>query len=234
MNCKNQWVCLMKTKQCSKCRVEKSLNDFYKKKSAVSGISSWCKMCELTAKRAYHKKTYVPHPKLPVIKDGTKKCSKCGTWKPFKAFSSHSRCVAGVQSMCRECTNTMGRVRYSKFPEAVVTVGYKICTCCKQTRVAAEFNRQRSSKDGLHCYCRACLAARSHGLTALDIEQMRQRQNNCCKICAQEFEKAPYIDHNHATGKVRGLLCLKCNSALGFFQDNPNILKAAAQYLLKE
>jgi hypothetical protein len=39
------------------------------------------------------------------------------------------------------------------------------------------------------------------------------------------------VDHNHTTGKVRGLLCSSCNGALGLFKDNPEVVAAALLYL---
>jgi hypothetical protein len=41
------------------------------------------------------------------------------------------------------------------------------------------------------------------------------------------------VDHDHATGRVRGLLCAACNAALGLLQDNPRVILSAADYLLK-
>lgn len=55
-----------------------------------------------------------------------------------------------------------------------------------------------------------------------------------CKICGKkhlEDNKKLYVDHNHATNEVRGLLCMDCNLALGFFKDNENNLLRAIQYL---
>jgi hypothetical protein len=59
-------------------------------------------------------------------------------------------------------------------------------------------------------------------------------QGGRCAICVGEWTGhhiAPHIDHDHATGKVRGLLCVNCNNGLGRFGDDPRRLRAAAQYL---
>ena len=61
---------------------------------------------------------------------------------------------------------------------------------------------------------------------------MMVEQNACCAIC-KEFMQSPHIDHCHKTGKVRGLLCQTCNSGLGMFHDQPDQLRAAAEYLEK-
>jgi hypothetical protein len=57
--------------------------------------------------------------------------------------------------------------------------------------------------------------------------------NNSCPICQEPFIKTPHVDHDHITGKIRSLLCDSCNKGLGFFKDDPQILRDAADYLEK-
>lgn len=71
---------------------------------------------------------------------------------------------------------------------------------------------------------------RSYGLTPEQFEAMLQAQAGLCLICRRPMSP-PAIDHDHATGAVRGLLCRGCNSALGLFQDSPEMLHRAAAYL---
>jgi hypothetical protein len=56
-------------------------------------------------------------------------------------------------------------------------------------------------------------------------------QNKACAICKTPFTKTPAIDHCHNSGKVRGLLCNACNTALGLFKDNLQAIKEAVRYL---
>lgn len=56
-------------------------------------------------------------------------------------------------------------------------------------------------------------------------------QSNRCAICNELFKTKAALDHCHKTGKIRGVLCINCNSGLGFFKDNIPILKAAISYL---
>lgn len=56
-------------------------------------------------------------------------------------------------------------------------------------------------------------------------------QNYLCAIC--QLHPPTDVDHDHATGKVRGVLCRGCNTALGHMQDNPKTLERAIQYLEK-
>ena len=60
-----------------------------------------------------------------------------------------------------------------------------------------------------------------------------ENQNGKCAICGKPFLtlSQAFIDHNHETGKARGLLCVKCNSGIGFFDDIPRLLMNAAKYL---
>jgi hypothetical protein len=57
-------------------------------------------------------------------------------------------------------------------------------------------------------------AIRSYGLTVADYDSMLERQDNACAVCERSFTKTPLIDHCHQTGRVRGLLCARCNMAV--------------------
>jgi hypothetical protein len=78
----------------------------------------------------------------------------------------------------------------------------------------------------------------SFGLSLEDYELMLAAQDGACAICKQPEThkrngkvKALAVDHDHATGKVRGLLCFDCNTAIGKMKDSPEILTSAIRYL---
>lgn len=60
-----------------------------------------------------------------------------------------------------------------------------------------------------------------------------KEQNGACGICKKE-KKSLHVDHNHTTGKVRGLLCYNCNNGLGRFKDSIEFLYNAVKYLTKD
>jgi hypothetical protein len=72
--------------------------------------------------------------------------------------------------------------------------------------------------------------ARRYGLSLADYRALQQRQGNACAIC-RKVTRVLCIDHCHITGRVRGLLCRRCNSALGFYADDQRLLRAALAYL---
>lgn len=78
---------------------------------------------------------------------------------------------------------------------------------------------------------------KKYGLTIVQFEEMLEKQNYKCAICGFEYDgnKAmfPFIDHCHSTGKNRGLLCSKCNFAIGQFNDDVSLLRSAIKYLEK-
>jgi hypothetical protein len=74
--------------------------------------------------------------------------------------------------------------------------------------------------------------AQEHNITKEELLNMKILQNNKCKICGKDFTKCRrVIDHDHKTGKVRGLLCGNCNTALGMISDDINILNNMIYYL---
>jgi hypothetical protein len=102
----------------------------------------------------------------------------------------------------------------------------------QQQRSEAYQARQRQWREKNPGYHRK----NAYGLSEQDYWRMLVAQNNACKICKQSFDekRKPHIDHDHQTGKVRGILCPQCNHGLGLFEDNPLFLRAAADYLEKQ
>ena len=80
---------------------------------------------------------------------------------------------------------------------------------------------------------------RKYGLTIIQYEELKIKQNNRCAICARPPSRANFremvlhVDHDHETGKVRGLLCAKCNRLVGLAYNKSEILTKASDYLKK-
>jgi hypothetical protein len=75
-----------------------------------------------------------------------------------------------------------------------------------------------------------------YGITLVDYNKMFEEQGGCCAACGEyqsKFKRSLAVDHDHKTGKIRGLLCKNCNAALGNVRDNINTLDGLIKYLLK-
>lgn len=106
----------------------------------------------------------------------------------------------------------------------------KICQLCRESNDVT---------GGNSLFCDNCIKTgarhkyrlfKKYGLTIQQFNEMLEDQGFGCAICTTELI-FPNVDHCHKTGKVRGLLCSRCNSGLGIFQDNPNTLASALRYL---
>lgn len=84
-------------------------------------------------------------------------------------------------------------------------------------------------------YCAPCAselhAQRQEIRSSLDLELLADMVGNACEICQSQAELE--VDHDHVTGRYRGLLCGRCNRALGLLGDSPELLARAALYLLE-
>ncbi|MCK9569494.1 endonuclease VII domain-containing protein [Candidatus Pacearchaeota archaeon] len=73
------------------------------------------------------------------------------------------------------------------------------------------------------------------GITLEEFNQIMQKQGSCCAICGYSDQSNkkffPMVDHDHVSGKVRGLLCSNCNQAIGKFKDDITIIESAISYL---
>jgi len=70
---------------------------------------------------------------------------------------------------------------------------------------------------------------KSYGITIEQFDEMLERQKGLCPIC--KIRPATHLDHDHSTGRVRNILCHKCNVALSFLNEDPDIALRAAEYI---
>lgn len=129
----------------------------------------------------------------------------------------------------------------------------KECKTCGEVKPLTAYTPSRVNAGGYLPNCKACRNAKNrsyattesrraahikhkYGLLPEDIERMRHEQGDCCAICRTALagwghKTGPHVDHDHETGKVRGLLCAACNLGLGKFRDSAAVLERAAAYL---
>jgi len=77
--------------------------------------------------------------------------------------------------------------------------------------------------------CALCNRLKTYDMGPAEYDELVDKQQNKCAICGEN--RTLYIDHDHEFRQVRGLLCLRCNTALGKFDDDENILRKAITYL---
>lgn len=113
----------------------------------------------------------------------------------------------------------------------------KPCRTCGKRKHLLDYYKNRATQDGRQGSCKKCTEARirhkRHGLSPEEQDALFDQQEGLCAICGEPCPKFPRlcIDHDHITGKIRGLLCKQCNLGLGNFRDSPEILEAAIAYL---
>lgn len=108
--------------------------------------------------------------------------------------------------------------------------------CASAASVAAQKAKRAVDPEGVKRAARLNKrnqVLKRYGITPEQVNEMGEAQGWKCAICTTDILDAPHIDHDHATGKVRQLLCLHCNVGLGHFQDSVEILEKAIAYLKK-
>ncbi len=147
---------------------------------------------------------------------GEKRCCTCKIIKPIIDFHKNKTTKDGFNSRCRACK----RVEWEKEKNSPV---YKIRVAnnLKKWRALNPEKRKAQEKRGNRKKIK-------YGLTIQEREKMIDNAG-VCAICGGVHLLC--IDHSHATGRVRGVLCRMCNSALGLFKDSERNLQEAIKYL---
>ena len=107
---------------------------------------------------------------------------------------------------------------------------------CKPCKVKAHRDKRRDNPEHYLQIERKSKFKKQYGITIEQYDEMLAAQGGGCAICSAKTpsNRTKYfaVDHCHTTGKVRGLLCTKCNRGLGLFNDRTDLLKLATNYLL--
>lgn len=119
-----------------------------------------------------------------------------------------------------------GKIRYAECHPDRPHQAFGLCTHCYDTQKYANRSRERR-------------LVREYGLSLAEKQAMEDAQGGGCAICGRkpDLERPRtvrgtlHVDHDHNTGRVRGLLCNFCNVAIGMFDDNPETISIAAQYV---
>lgn len=160
--------------------------------------------------RVYCERQGLPEPFYPPEPpEGTQWCRTCRALKPIGDFGRRG---AGIKVTCKACENLVGRGRYQDHLEARRAYGREAAVAARQRAFLKKF-----------------------GITWDDFAAIIERQHGLCLICGCEqgggASDRLVPDHCHVTGRFRGAICTRCNSALGLMVDIAEIARRAALYL---
>lgn len=145
-----------------------------------------------------------------------KVCTKCKKSKPITGFYKSVVSKDRLHSYCKVCHKKWNDARYKEDKDKILAG-----------------NKRWADQNPLK---RRDIQLRySYGITLEDYNDMFDIQKGVCKICGSEprgvGKRALAVDHCHETGKVRGLLCVSCNTLLGKIESNPSLLENIKFYL---
>ncbi len=186
-----------------------------------------------------------------------KRCIDCGEVKPLGEFPPAKRRLDGRGSYCRTCYAERSKASYRKRQaehgrsvreRRIAPAGQKWCNDCQSFKPLENFCRNKNTKSGRASYCKDCHNARTresiqrlhgdpreyrlrrrYGIGKADFDQILAGQGGLCAGCRNA--PAAHVDHDHETGKVRGLLCFNCNQALGNLRDDLRVMDSLGAYL---
>lgn len=144
----------------------------------------------------------------------TKQCSRCKNILDVSNFYRSTQNKSGFYSRCKKCAS-------DNYKEYAYNNSEKI----RNSQVARRKANPDKERNSAYKY--------RFGITLDQFNEMARMQNGVCKICELPNTKniRLVVDHCHSTGKVRSLLCTRCNTAIGLLKEDLNILKKAYTYL---
>jgi len=176
-----------------------------------------------------------------------KTCTKCHEMKSLDDFYRNKRGRYGRQSQCKTCCDVVHQQWVKNNPQKIAqhqatynkTHSEKVKTKTSswiKNNPESYKKRKNAWKAKNPDKVKSAALKSDYGINLNDFNLLLSQQNNSCAICTthkDNLTKNLCVDHSHKTGKIRGLLCSKCNRALGLFGDNALTLRQAAAYLEK-
>ena len=145
-----------------------------------------------------------------------KYCSSCKTMQPVSNYHRNKSKPDCKDSWCKTCRAAVDAKSYERRRD-------------RQIAAAKEWKRVNPDK------YRDYLLRKTFGITLLDYNRMFDAQGGVCAICSSPPGRLRLaVDHCHDTLEVRGLLCVKCNTAIGMLKHDLKIIAAASAYLSKK
>ena len=184
-----------------------------------------------------------------------KTCTKCGVEKPHTEYNVNttSRNTVYLYTYCTVCLNKQTKLSrhslWKRHPEKheKYKADQKKRMDKRPKHEKVEYDKLRYSKNRESIKAKAkqwrkenwehwrmVRFTKHYNISKEYYWELRKIENcQCCGDHKSKFKKGLFIDHNHDTGKVRGLICCHCNSVAGFSRDNKERLKLVGQYLLQ-
>jgi len=193
-------------KRCPVCNIEKPLDQFHRCRSRRDGVNSTCIDCRKIKRHNDSKhKTAARRAEALMLLGNEQSCVRCGQAKSLADYTPHATSRTGISKKCRSC----------------------IAVAATKERPVTRDARYRHD-----------MALKRLGITRQTYDQMHLRQNGVCAICQRPETRVIRgklatlcVDHDHATGKIRGLLCGRCNAGLGLLGDTIASIETALSYL---
>ncbi len=151
--------------------------------------------------------------------------------QPLDNFYKATGTRDGLRGDCKGCFKARAAARYRANPEPAKARARQ-WSRDNPERVAERVRRYRASGRRKQNDRRSYLK-RNYGISVEQYDALLAAQGGVCALCEKppRSDIALHVDHDHATGRIRGLLCFRCNNALGDLGDDPDRMVAAAVYL---
>jgi hypothetical protein len=137
----------------------------------------------------------------------------------------------GRRGDCKACNLAAKKRRYDADPSKVVRAvqAWRRENPERFREYQAEYRSRPENKRKM----RDLYYRRTFGITADDFDRMLAEQSGACAICGErpEVEARMHVDHEHATGRIRGILCSRCNHAIGLLREDVALFERAVRYL---
>jgi hypothetical protein len=162
---------------------------------------------------------------------GDKVCRICGEVKSLSEFHRATGARDGHRGECKSCGRARMKAYYRKDPQAAIDRAKRWQAENRERYLASQRRHRRNNKERLRAEDRKRWLKAKYGMTPQDFDGLLEKQGHKCAICGQPGGKDLHVDHDHQVNEVRGLLCGKCNKAIGLFNEDSKTVRAAENYL---